>query len=188
MPKVLKQATISSLKGVVVVEDFQRHKNVLENPVESKENILKSLSYLKKKKPCGEVISSIGIGETLQNLQKHSDDDVVIAVKDLCNYWKLDSDKKTQPTIEVRYDNFTRYFRRNAVKLFTSALGGTEEDEKIADVLEREIFHQNKRLLSKSYKKMVRKIVFALRHRESEKTSLKNGTITQVELVKKYVL
>jgi len=186
MPKLM-QATLSSLKGVVIVEDFQRHKNVLENSGESKEVILTTLSYLNKKKPCKEVISSIGIGQTLKKLQEHSDEEIVAAVKNLCKYWELEGEIKIQPTVEVRYDNLTRHIRRNALRLFTEALGGKEEDEKLADILEKEIFHQNKRLISKSYRKTVRKIVFTLRHKENEKIALKSGKVTQVEFVKKYI-
>ncbi|XP_015930511.1 transcription elongation factor A N-terminal and central domain-containing protein 2 [Parasteatoda tepidariorum] len=183
----LKQATLSSLKGVVVVEDFLRHKNVLENAVESKEVVLSTLSYLKKKKPSKEVLEKIGIEPSLKILKNHCDKDIAQEAKNLCEYWELEGNAKVQPTVEVRYDNLTRHIRRNALRLFTEALGGQEDDEKIADKLEKEIFHITKRLISKNYRKTVRKVVFKLRHNENEKIALKTNKMTQVEFVKRIV-
>lgn len=62
-----------------------------------------------------------------------------------------------------------------------------QEDEKLADILEREIFHKCKRLISKSYRKTVRKIIFVLRHEKSENIAFKEGKISPTEFVKKYL-
>ncbi|GFS56263.1 transcription elongation factor A N-terminal and central domain-containing protein 2 [Trichonephila clavipes] len=179
----LKQATLTSLKGVVVVEDFIRHKNILNNQKESEETILNTLDDLTKKRPCKEVISSTGIGNSLQVLGNHINERIANKAKKLIELWELDGSSKKQPTVEVRYDNLTRHIRRRAVRLFTEALGGQEADEKSADILEKEIFYKCKRLISKSYKRTVRKIVFVLRHQEKRRKALKKGQITHSQLV-----
>ncbi|PRD29539.1 UNVERIFIED_CONTAM: Transcription elongation factor A N-terminal and central domain-containing protein 2 [Trichonephila clavipes] len=205
----LKQATFTSLKGVVVVEDFIRHKNILNIQKESEETILNTLDDLTKKRPCKEVISSTGIGtftflilliylillnvlknitgttesNSLQVLGNHINERIANKAKKLIELWELDGSSKKQPTVEVRYDNLTRHIRRSAVRLFTEALGGQEADEKSADILEKEIFYKCKRLISKSYKRTVRKIVFVLRHQEKRRKALKKGQITHSQLV-----
>ncbi|GFT27457.1 transcription elongation factor A N-terminal and central domain-containing protein 2 [Nephila pilipes] len=179
----LKQATLTSLKGVVVVEDFIRHKNILNNPKESEETILNTLDNLRKKKPSKEVISTTGIGNTLQVLENHSNERIVNEVKKLIKLWELNGSSKSQPTFEVRYDNLTRHIRRSAVRLLTETLGGQETDEKFADTLEKEIFYKCNRLTSKSYKRTVRKIVFVLRHQEKRREALKKGQTTHVQFV-----
>lgn len=179
----LKQATLTSLKGVVVVEDFIRHRNILNNKIESEETILNTLDDLTKKKPCKEVISSTGIGNTLQVLENHLNEKIAKKAKKVIKFWELDGSSKNQPTVEVRYDNLTRHVRRTAIRLFTEALGGQEIDEKCADILEKEIFYKCRRLISKSYKRTVRKIVFVLRHQEKRREAFKKGYITHLQLV-----
>ncbi|KAG8176207.1 hypothetical protein JTE90_001727 [Oedothorax gibbosus] len=179
----LKQATLSSLKGVVVVEDLQRRKNILDNPRESDEIILTTLNYLMQKRPCKEVIDSTGIALTMKKLEKHSNTEISQKAKELRKSWKPNDSTKCQPTVEVRYDNLTRHIRRKAVQLFCEALGGQEEDDKLADSVEREIFHKCERLISKTYRKNVRKIVFILRHQETKKNELKQGDVTFVQFV-----
>lgn len=186
MPK-LKQATISSLKGVVVVEDFIRYKNVLDNPNESDDYKLNALNHLKQKKPAKEIIINTGIGTTLKTLINHPNEDIKNEVKKLCESWDIDAKTKHQPTIEVKYDNLTLHIRRTSVKFFLKELGGEEEDEKLADIVEKEIFHKCKRLISKSYRKTVRKIIFVLRHESSENSALKQGKISPTEFVRKYL-
>ncbi|GIZ01833.1 transcription elongation factor A N-terminal and central domain-containing protein 2 [Caerostris extrusa] len=152
----MKQATLTSLKGVVVVEDLLRHKSILDNSKET-EDIINALNYLKKKKPCKEVIASTAIDKSLQEL-------------------------KSNPN-KIRYDNLTRHIRRNAVRLFTEALGGLESDEICADTIEKEIFHHYKRLISKPYKKTVRKVVFMIKHREKEREALRKHQMSYMQLL-----
>ncbi|XP_054724232.1 transcription elongation factor A N-terminal and central domain-containing protein 2-like [Uloborus diversus] len=186
MPK-LKQATLSSLKGVVIMEDFIRHKNLLNNEDESDDAKLESLTYLKGKKPSKEIISSTGIGAVLRSFENHGNKKIADEAKDLCKFWELHTSQKCQPTVEVRYDNLTRHIRRTSTRLFAAELGDGEEDEKTADALEKEIFHKCNRFISKSYRKTVRKITFVLRHDGAEKEAFKNGKISPSQFVLKYI-
>lgn len=72
-------------------------------------------------------------------------------------------------------------------KKFTKSYFSLQEDEKLADILEREIFHKCKRLISKSYRRTVRKIIFVLRHEKNENIAFKEGKISPTEFVKKYL-
>ncbi|CAL1293076.1 unnamed protein product [Larinioides sclopetarius] len=179
----MKQATLTSLKGVVVVEDFTRYKNALDNQEESEENVLRILNSLKEKKPCKDVISSTGIGKTLQTLENHPNKRITTEVAKLIQMWDLLGSSKRQPTVEVRYDNLTRHIRRTSVRLFAEALGGQENDEQCADILEKEIFHKCNKLITKSYKRTVRKIVFTLRHQEKKRKALKKSETTHLQFV-----
>ncbi|XP_055934093.1 transcription elongation factor A N-terminal and central domain-containing protein 2-like [Argiope bruennichi] len=179
----MKQATLTSLKGVVVVEDFTRYKNALDNQDETEENVIQILNSLKEKKPGKEVISSTGIDKTLQALENHPNKKIAAEVAELIQMWNLIGSGKRQPTVEVRYDNLTRHIRRTSVRLFTEALGGHETDEQCADILEREIFHKCNKFITKSYKRTVRKIVFTLRHQEKKRKALRKSEFTHLQFV-----
>lgn len=181
----MKQATLSSLKGVVVVEEFARQKAILELENISDDDILGVIDNLSKKKPCREVILSTGIGHCLEQLQKTCSKQVALEINKLFDFWEMNKEK-SQPTFEVRYDNFTRHLRRTSKKYFFKELGDTEADDKLADILEKEIFHKCKRLTTKSYRRTVRKVIFVLRHNSEEKNALKKGEVSPVHLVKKY--
>ena len=53
------------LQGVIVVEKFQRYKNVLDSPNESDSYKLQALSNLMEKKPAKEIIEKTEIGKVL---------------------------------------------------------------------------------------------------------------------------
>ncbi|GIZ01829.1 transcription elongation factor A N-terminal and central domain-containing protein 2 [Caerostris extrusa] len=114
----------------------QDTKSILDNSKET-EDIINALNYLKKKKPCKEVIASTAIDKSLQELKSNPNKSIVEEAEKLINLWELNGSSKIQPTFDVRYDNLTRHIRRNAVRLFTEALGGLESDEICADTIEK---------------------------------------------------
>lgn len=68
--KHLKQTTLQSLAGVVVLEELEHAKKVLESEEESVDRKLDVLNNLKNKKPSKEVLVKVGIGRTVRKLSK----------------------------------------------------------------------------------------------------------------------
>lgn len=179
-----KQATLESLKGVVVIEDLLRHKAILEWKNQSEEKLLQSLSELIKKRPSKEVLISTKIGHIVHKLCKHSNSEVSKKAKYLFEDWKTYVlSKMNRPTIIVRSDLQTEKFRETAKKLLAEAFN-KKKSSKLVNLLEKEIFHLCKRLINANYRRTVRKVVFTLKHNPSICEELKLGKLSVQELLK----
>jgi len=179
--KEYRQAKLEALGGVVVIEDILRSKNVLDATPINLEEALSSLSYLQSKNPSKEILKSTGIGKTVHKLCRHPDEQIATLAKQVYDKWKKAVvAKATKPMIEVRSDLKTEEFRLTARKWLNKSLGSNQDQ--LAELVEREIFHLSKRLIKGEYRKTVRRIVFALR-KEDIREKLTTGKITAKELI-----
>ncbi|XP_063284172.1 transcription elongation factor A N-terminal and central domain-containing protein 2 [Pelobates fuscus] len=180
------QATLYSLKRVVVLEDIKRWKCILEFPNQTTENLMNTLKELKKKIPSEEVIRSTKIGEAVGSLQTHDDKDVSHLAQEVYNNWEtFIKENRSKPNIEVRCDAATEKLRQNARRLLAEALN-MEADHSLVECIEREVFHQTSRLINVHYRRTIRALVFALKHKAETRCQVKEGTIKIHELVQSH--
>ena len=71
--KQLRQSTLQALAGVVVIEELEESKIILESDETSEEKKLSVLNKLLGKNPSKEVLIKVGIGKTVRRLRKSGD-------------------------------------------------------------------------------------------------------------------
>ncbi|XP_028938836.1 transcription elongation factor A N-terminal and central domain-containing protein 2 isoform X2 [Ornithorhynchus anatinus] len=157
--KVYRQATLESLKRVVVVEDVKRWKSMLELPGQSEEVLTEALRELRKKIPSKEVLQSTQIGDAVSAMRGHPAPAVASLAHEVLAAWEA-------------------FLAHHANKPCI------EEADPLAESVEREAFHLCSRLVRGPYRRTVRALVFALKHRPQLRAQLRSGSLTVGALVR----
>lgn len=145
----MRQATLESLKGVVVVEEMERAKVVLERTDVSTELKVDTLNHLLRKNPAKEVLVRTKLGKTVHKLCRDEDAEVAAAAQQVYTAWKTHIlSKVNRPYIEVKCDLKTQKLRSSAKQMLLEALqreieAGVEKNSEEVEVLERKETKEN---------------------------------------------
>ncbi|XP_045115058.1 transcription elongation factor A N-terminal and central domain-containing protein 2-like [Portunus trituberculatus] len=139
----MRQATLESLKGVVVVEEMKRARVVLERTDVSAELKVDTLQHLLRKTPAKEVLVRTKLGKTVHKLCRAEEAEVAAAAQQVYTAWKNHIlSKVNRPYIEVKCDLKTQKLRSSAKQMLLEALqremeggGGKVEHENSGEVV-----------------------------------------------------
>lgn len=184
--KNLRQSTIESLQGVVVVEEVRRLKSKLVLESSTNEELVETLNKLGLKIPPRHVMLDTKIGKVVNKLRKHEDSDVRRAARRVYIKWKDHFVSHAErPVIEVTCDTKTEKMRTAGRKFLAEALS-VEESNSLPDAIEREAFYHFKRLINNDYRKTMRTLVFTLKSKKDINDKLKSGELKVSEFVQMY--
>ncbi|XP_063597631.1 transcription elongation factor A N-terminal and central domain-containing protein 2-like [Penaeus indicus] len=148
-----KQSTIESLKGVVIIEDLERAKIVLERSDTKEELKIDTLKHLRKKKPAKEILVKTGLGKTVYKLSKSKDEAIAAEAKKVYKLWKDHLLSKVgRPVIEVKCDLKTQNFRNSARQMILDGLKREDGDDAVEGQSSDEAKEQEKRKEKKDTK------------------------------------
>lgn len=174
--KRLKQSTIKDLAGVVVLEEIRKQKRRLESRNQDKEIIMSDLKKLSKKQPGIDILKETQIGKPIKKLTRHPDKEISKLASSIHMDWLNHIIHiKKRKSIEVESDCTTVKTRSKAKEMLSehfSHQGGEKVDE-----IEGEVFTICGKLLSKRYKRTIRKIWFKLKE-ENVKQEILLGNIS----------
>ena len=175
----LKQASLFSLRGVVVIEELQRQKKQLKDKnlsLDRKEEILRQLAA---KKPSTKLIIETGIGRTARKLSKESE-----AARKVYDLWRSEVEKreslKERGPIDVSCDADTNAWRSRAKRMIGDA-GVTGAD--VQSDLEKNLFDATRHLINSTYRRTVRRMVFACKHQPDLREKLASSASARKDFV-----
>uniref|UniRef100_K1QGN9 Uncharacterized protein C1orf83 n=1 Tax=Magallana gigas TaxID=29159 RepID=K1QGN9_MAGGI len=182
--KRTRQNTNDDSAGVVVVEDIKRAKAILKEPNTTVEQMIECLSGLEKKIPSRKVLLETKIGNVINKLRKHENDEIRKHARQVYVKWKTHFvEHRDRPQIEVQFDLKTEKTRKAGRKFISEALE-LQSEKGLPEIIEREVFHVNNRFLSSRYKRTMRNIWFKLKNDQTVKAQVLDSSLSVQELVK----
>lgn len=167
----LRQARLHQLQGVVVLEEFHEANTKLTNPDVTPSKKLEILRKIQGKKPGKEVLKSTGIGRTVHKLCKSPNTEVAELASAIYACWKSHVlHILHRKPIEVKSDLETEKARQSAQKLINMGLN----NPLLAEQLENYVFKHCKKLINKTYNRVIRKIHFTLKNNEELRETVNN--------------
>ncbi|CAB4065877.1 unnamed protein product [Lepeophtheirus salmonis] len=168
-PACLTQSRIEDLAGVVNLKEFEELRRRLES--RQGDHHREVIHTLRKKNPSSKIIRKSGI---LEALRRRKD---IPEGLELYNEWKRllekRKDSSTTDQIEVKYDNETEKIRNKSNELMLKSVSECcnskrrtifPKERGILLNLEKSIFRQCDNKSTKKYRRLSRKIIFALRN------------------------
>lgn len=170
-PQDLKQARLHQLQGVVVMEDFHEANIQLTSPEVPPTKKIEILRKLQGKKPGKDILKSTGLGRTVHKLCKSPDPEVARLASEVYHHWKSHIlHILHRKPIEVKSDLETEKARHSAQKFLNMGLNNTI----LAEQLENCVFKKCKKLINKTYNRVIRKIHFTLKNNEELRQTINN--------------
>lgn len=162
----MKQACLQQLGGVVVLEDLKSANQKLLSADVSNEEKIVILKSLRKKKPAKEILKSTGIGKTVHHMCRDRNHEISSLALEIYEYWKSHVlHILHRKPIEVESDAETQRGRNSARKLINLAL----ENSMIAEEIEIHVFNKCKKIMNRTYNRVIRKIHFSLKGNEAQR-------------------
>ena len=174
----MKQAQLHQLGGVVIIEDLTSANKQLSNPDVSPEDKVSILNKLKNKKPAKEILKSTGIGRTVHRLCRDKNCEVSSAASEIYQFWRTHVlHILHRKPIEVESDAETQRGRSSAKKMIHLALNNSA----IAEEIEIHVFNKCKKIMNRTYNRIIRKIHFSFKNNEDQKQRVKemNGDLKE---------
>lgn len=126
---------------------------------------------MEKKSPSTQVLIDTGVGRTVSKLRKCEEESVREAACTVYNKWKLVLERRVELSsnkIIVKSDLETERLRETSRKFIKGSLPVSCNQPEVAQRIEQEIFYSCKRLVNSRYRRVSRKVVFALKNSENK--------------------
>lgn len=171
--KPIRQSTLHSLPGVVVLEEIEEANEILQSEHVNEGKKIDILTSLRRKRPAKEILIRVGIGRTVRKLSK------------------LESASSLLRELSGQVYKETYRLRTAASKFVSHSLYSetqklTPKQKYLVESIEKEVFARSNKLVNKTYRQLSRKIVFALKHKTEFKEAVISGQVSVQQLVAGY--
>jgi len=194
--KPIRQSTLHSLPGVVVLEEIEEANEILQSEHVGEEKKIDILKGLRKKRPAKEILVRVGIGRTVRKLSKLESASSLLRELSGQVYkaWREHIEETVErgnKSVQVQSDTETDRLRTAATKFVCHSLYSekqklTPKQKYLVESIEKEVFVRSNKLVNKNYRQLSRKIVFALQHKTEFREAVISGQVSVKQLVAGY--